>query len=129
MKAAYTAAFIKIGAIRFIMMGYSSIIGLFRFLRGDRYVRACWVRSTDFIPPVESFNCPFEVAHRDPVEAVEGLQGSCFVGQAAECERLEHELGFGGMDEALAGDFLRHDAGFEEDDAHAFLVGVEDGLE
>jgi len=32
------------------------------------------------------------------------------------------------MDEALAGDFLFHDPGFEEDDAHALLECVEDGL-
>jgi hypothetical protein len=70
-------------------------------------------------PPIEALHCAFPAAHRGPFAAVEGVDGSGFVGQAAERECLEHDLGFRGMDEALSGDFLVHDAGFEEDDAHA----------
>jgi len=126
------------------MIGYSSIIGLFGFLDRDQWVGDSQVRSANFIffvfgfakhrsltlvPLVEPLNCPFESVHRGPFEAVECVQRSCFVGQAAKCERLEHDLGFGGMDEALAVDFLSHDAGFQKDDAHAFLMRVEDGLQ
>jgi hypothetical protein len=126
------------------MMGYSSIIGPFEFLDRDRRVGRPWVRSTNsvswvlgfgkyrsltLVPPVEPLNCPFEAAFRNPFEAIEGMQGSRFIGQAGKCEHLEHDLGFRGMDEALAGDFLRRDAGFEEDEAQAFLVRVENGLQ
>jgi hypothetical protein len=55
------------------------------------------------------------------------LDGSCFIGQTAECEREEYGLGFRGMGEALAGNFLVHDAGFQEDEAHAIPIGVEGG--
>jgi len=130
MKAAITTT----GAIRFIMIGYSSIIGPFDVLDVETLDHAGWVRSTNCgfdvsgnewpkpAPPVDPLNRPFEAAHRGPFQAVEGVQDSGFVGQALKCERLEHDLGFRGMDEALAGDLLRHDAVFEEDDAHTFLV-------
>lgn len=80
------------------------------------------------MPPAEVLDCAFPAAHCDPFAAVEGVDGSRFIGQAAECERLEHDLRFRGMGEALAGDFFIHDAGFEVNDAHAIPVGILDGL-
>ena len=80
------------------------------------------------LPAVDAFQRAFPAAHRDPFAAVEGVDGSRFVGQTAERERVERDLGFRGMDEALAGDFLVHDASFEVNDAHAIPVGVEGGL-
>jgi hypothetical protein len=71
---------------------------------------------------------PFLATHHDPVEAIEGVKGSGFVGQAAERESGERDFRFLGMYEALAVDFLGHDSGFEEDDAHAVPVCVEGAL-
>jgi hypothetical protein len=74
-------------AIRFLMCCYPSIIGLFGL--GD-----AWVRSTVFVlrgfgAAGELFKRPVQSAESGAFEAVEGVHGSGFVGQAAECERLE----------------------------------------
>ena len=76
-----------VAAIRFLMCRYPSIIGPFGSV-------GPWVRFTVFV--LRSFGTagellkrPVQTADGGPFEAIEGVHGSGFVSQAAECERLE----------------------------------------
>jgi hypothetical protein len=68
-------------------------------------------------------------ADRGALQSIESVEGSGFIGETAEGEGVERWGVFGGVDEALAGDLLVHDAGSEGDDAHVVPVSVECGLD
>lgn len=116
-------------AISFGMFRYTSIIG--RFGRGD-FDRP-WVRFTIFVLtaacPDELFDGSVPATHGCAFEAIEYVENSGFVRQPAESESGEHQFRFLGMEDALTVDLLRHDAGFEGDEARAITVGDDRGVD
>jgi hypothetical protein len=57
-------------------------------------------------------------------ETVDQAEGAGFVGEPPECDGLERDLRFCGVDEPLPGDFFVHDRCFEGDDSPVESVGL-----
>jgi hypothetical protein len=68
-----------------------------------------------------------EAAFERAFDAVEGLDGSRLIDQAARRESEERDGRFVGMKEALTGYFVGVDAGFEDGDAHEVVACAEGG--